>query len=130
MNYSKGKLVPLDPHIHFLVEFEALAYVPEAGEVVIGKVIDITKIGAFVRIGPLDGFIHISQVMDDFISFDEKNKILVGRNTKRTLKVGDIVRAKIISITKEQGIKIGLTMRQPGLGSLVWIEKEKKQKKK
>ncbi|MEM0481157.1 MAG: DNA-directed RNA polymerase [Candidatus Aenigmatarchaeota archaeon] len=130
LNYSRGKLLPLDPNIHFIVEFEALAFVPEIGEVVVGKVIDITKIGAFVRIGPLDGFIHISQVMDDFITFDEKNKILVGKNTKRTLKIGDVVRAKIISISKEQGIKIGLTMRQPGLGSLVWIEKEKRQKKK
>jgi DNA-directed RNA polymerase subunit E' len=129
-SFSQGRIIPLDPNIHFVVEFEALAYVPEIGEVVYGKVIEITKLGAFVRIGPLDGFVHLSQIMDDFISFDEKNKILFGKNTKKTLKVGDLVRAKIISISKEQGIKIGLTMRQPGLGSLIWIEKEKKEKAK
>lgn len=130
LNFSRGKIKPLDPYIHFIAEFEALAYIPEVGEIVTGKIIDISRIGAFVRIGPLDGFIHISQIMDDFISFDEKNKILVGKNSKKTLKVGDVVRARIISISKEQGIKIGLTMRQPGLGSFIWIEKEKKQKKK
>jgi len=129
-NFSRGKVMPLDPNVYFLVEFEALSYIPEIGEIVYGKVIEITKIGAFVRFGPLDGFVHLSQIMDDYISFDEKNKILFGKNTKKTLKIGDLVRAKIISIGKEQGIKVGLTMRQPGLGSLVWIEKEKKEKAK
>jgi DNA-directed RNA polymerase subunit E' len=129
-NFSQGKIVPLDPNVHFVVEFEALAYIPEIGEVVHGKVIEITKIGAFVRFGPFDGFVHLSQIMDDYISFDEKNKILFGKNTKKTLKIGDLVRAKIISVSKEQGVRIGLTMRQAGLGSLVWIEREKKEKAK
>jgi DNA-directed RNA polymerase subunit E' len=69
--------------------------------------------------------------MDDFVSFDNKSSVFLGKESKKTLKEGDLVRARIISISlgKEEN-KIGLTMRQPMLGSLTWIEEEKKKAKK
>jgi DNA-directed RNA polymerase subunit E' len=79
-----------------------------------------------VRIGPLDGLIHISQIMDDFVSFDSKNSVFLGKETRHTLKEGDLVRARIISASFGKENKIGLTMRQTGLGSIAWLDEEKK----
>ena len=96
-------------------------------------VVAILKFGAFVRFGPLDGLLHISQVMDDRVDIDETNQRLVGKDSGRYLAVGDIVRARVVSIDlnekNPQDSKIGLTMRQPGLGKLQWIEEDAKKHK-
>ena len=96
-------------------------------------VVEVLKFGAFVRFGPLDGLLHISQVMDDRVDIDESNQRLVGKDSGRFLAVGDIVRARVVSIDlnekNTQDSKIGLTMRQPGLGKLSWIEEDAKKHK-
>jgi DNA-directed RNA polymerase subunit E' len=127
---GEGKILPGDGSIHYPVSFKILTYFPELHEVVKGSVIDVTEFGVFVRIGPLDGMIHVSQIMDDFVSYDQKHSIFSGRESKRILKNNDIVRARIISISLGREYKIGITTRQPGMGVLGWIEKEKKEKKK
>jgi DNA-directed RNA polymerase subunit E' len=128
---GEGKIVPGNPGVFYDTTFGLLTFKPELHELVYGEVIDNTEFGSFVRIGPMDGLIHISQLMDDFVSFDNKNSVFLGKESKRTLKEGDIVKARVISISfgKEEN-KIGLTMRQPGLGSLTWIEEEKKKQRK
>ena len=90
-------------------------------EVVVGKIKDIADFGAFVSIGPIEGMVHISQAMDDYVSF-AKDKVLTGKETGRSLKVGDKVRARVIAVSYKDvsNPKIGLTMRQPGLGKLEW----------
>jgi DNA-directed RNA polymerase subunit E' len=96
--------------------------------VVEGTVVEILKFGAFVRFGPLDGLVHISQVMDDHIDVDIGNMRLVGKESKRDLKVGDRVRARIVSMSMNERSpresRIGLTMRQPGLGKIEWLDDE------
>jgi DNA-directed RNA polymerase subunit E' len=126
---GEGKIIPTDPGVHYQCKFKLLTFKPELHELVYGEVIDNTEFGSFVRIGAIDGLIHISQLMDDFVSFDSKNSVFLGKQTRRTLKEGDKVRARIISISFKEQQKIGLTMRQAGLGSLVWLEEEKKKKK-
>ncbi|HLC39615.1 MAG TPA: DNA-directed RNA polymerase [archaeon] len=125
---GEGKIVAGDPGVFYLTQFRLLTFKPELNELVNGEVIDNTEFGAFVRIGPMDGLVHISQLMDDFVSYDQKNSVFLGKESKRTLKEKDKVRARIISISFGRGEenKIGLTMRQPGLGTLQWIEDEKK----
>jgi len=129
---GEGKIVAGDPGVHYLTQFKLLTFKPELNELMCGEVIDNTEFGAFVRIGPMDGLVHISQLMDDFVSFDQKNSVFLGKESKRTLKEKDKVRARIISISFGRGEenKIGLTMRQPGLGTLQWIEDEKKKASK
>ena len=79
----------------------------------------------FIDMGIMKGMIHISQTMDDFVSFSKANSLL-GKASKRTLKQGDICLARIVAIShKGDSPKIGLTMRQPGLGKLEWIKEEK-----
>jgi len=62
--------------------------------------------------------------MDDYVSFDKKNSVFLGKQTKKTLKIGDKVLARIISISWKEQNKIGLTMRQQGLGALHWFKKK------
>ena len=128
-----GRIIPGDGATYHDVEFEALIYKPALHEVVTGKVSEIAHFGAFVKIGPIDGLVHVSQITDDYVSFNEKTGVLAAKETKRVLKEGDTVRARVVSVSLKPVItesKIGLTMRQPGLGKMEWIEEDKRKKKK
>lgn len=126
---GEGIIIPGDGASYYDTTFEIVTYRPELQELVAGKIKDIADFGAFLTLGPIDGMIHIGQTMDDFVSFS-KEKVLTGRDTKRVLKVGDICRARIIAVSFKDitNPKIGLTMRQPGLGKLEWIAEEDKPK--
>lgn len=130
-NIGEGVILPGDGAIYYPVDFEVLSYKPEQHELVKGEVIDVTEFGAFVNIGPLDGMVHMSQLLDDFVSYDMKNATFSGKKTKRVIKEGDFVKARVISISlAKNDYKIGLTMRQPHLGGLDWTEDDDKKKKK
>ena len=126
---GEGIIIAGDGASYYDVSFELLAYKPEMQEIVVGKIKDIAEFGAFINIGPIDGMIHISQTMDDFVSFS-KDKTLSGKETKRTLKVADICRARIIAVSFKDVLnpKLGLTMRQQGLGKLEWIKEDLEEK--
>ena len=129
---GEGIIIAGDGASYYDVKFELLTFKPELQEVVLGKIKDIAEFGAFINIGPIDGMIHISQTMDDFVSFS-KEKSLAGKESKRVLKVNDLCRARIIAVSFKDVLnpKLGLTMRQQGLGRLDWIkEAEEKPAKK
>src|SRR3989338_4957177 len=119
-----GKIIPGDGAAYYNTTFKALTYKPELQEVVDGEVIEIVEFGAFVRLGPLDGLVHVSQIADDFLNYDQKGSRFVGKASNKTLQEGDKVRARIVTISlkKAKENKIGLTMRQPGLGKFEWLE--------
>ena len=127
-----GRIVHGDGAVYQTVKFDQVVFKPRENEVVEGVVVEILKFGAFVRFGPLDGLLHISQVMDDRVDIDEANQRLVGKETGRFLAVGDVVKARVVSIDlnekNPQDSKIGLTMRQPGLGKIQWLEEDHKKK--
>ena len=122
---GEGVIIPGDGASYYNVAFELLTFKPEMQEIVIGKIKDIAEFGAFINIGPIDGMVHISQTMDDFVSFS-KDKTLSGKESKRALKVGDVCRARIIAISFKDVLnpKLGLTMRQQGLGRLDWVKED------
>ena len=97
----------------------------EFKEILLGRIKDIADFGAFMTIGPIEGMIHVSQTMDDFVSFS-KDKTLAGKETKKSLRIGDKCRARVIAVSYKDVMnpKIGLTMRQPSLGRLDWLEEE------
>jgi len=127
---GEGKIIMGDGASYHDVVFDAIFYKPELQEIIKGHVIEISEFGAFVRFGPMDGLVHVSQVTDDYINYDGKRGALLGKESNKVIGEGDDVRARIVAIslkgktTKET--KIGLTMRQVGLGKLEWIEAEKK----
>jgi len=126
---GEGVIIPGDGASYYDILFELLTFKPEMQEIMLGKIKDIAEFGAFINIGPIDGMIHISQTMDDFVSFS-KDKTLAGKDTKRILKIGDLCRSRIIAISFKDILnpKIGLTMRQQGLGKLDWIKEEIEEK--
>lgn len=127
-----GRVIPGDGASYHEVTFDVLSYKPEVNEVFEGEVSEIVEFGAFVRMGPVDGLVHLSQITNDFLSFDKKIPAFVGKQSKKILKKGDDVLAKISTVSMKSSIpeiKIGLTMRPEGLGKLEWVKEEAPAKK-
>ena len=122
-----GKIIPGDGATYHKVAFSLLAFYPVIQEVVEGDVVEIADFGAFVRIGPVDALLHVSQLMDDYISYDEKQGVLLGKESKRKLASGDHVRVRITAVSLGRAGssgKIGVTARQPFLGKLEWLRQD------
>jgi DNA-directed RNA polymerase subunit E' len=120
-----GKIIPGDGATFHKVTFSLLAFYPIIQEIVEGDVVEIADFGAFVRIGPVDALLHVSQLMDDYISYDEKQGVLLGKESKRKLITGDQVRVRITAVSLGRigsSGKIGVTARQPFLGKLDWLK--------
>jgi len=127
---SEGILIPGDGAAYYNSSFTLLTWKPELHELVYGVISEITSFGAFIDMGVMRGMIHISQTMEDYVSFSKTNT-LTGKATKKVLKQGDLCLARIVAIShKGEEPKIGLTMRQPGLGKLEWIKEEALRKEK
>ncbi|HUI39595.1 MAG TPA: DNA-directed RNA polymerase [Methanothrix sp.] len=123
---GEGHILAGDGSIYYEVAFDALVFKPEMQEIVEGEVVEIVKFGAFLSLGPFDGLLHVSQITNEYISYDEKNARLVSKESAKSLGEGDKVRARIIAVSlnekEPRESKIGLTMRQTGLGRLEWLE--------
>jgi DNA-directed RNA polymerase subunit E' len=121
-----GVIISGDGAAYYNSEFELLVWKPELHELVYGTVSEITNFGAFMQIGSARGMIHISQTMEDYVSLS-KSGTLSGKSSKRTLGKSDDCVARIVAISFKAGSpKIGLTMRQPGLGKVQWLDEDKK----
>jgi DNA-directed RNA polymerase subunit E' len=125
-----GIIIPGDGAAYYNSKFKLIVWKPELQELVFCTVEEITNFGAFINLGVMNGMIHISQTMDDYVSFSSSNSLL-GKDSKRVLKKKDTCLARIVAVSyKGDQPKIGLTMRQPGLGKLEWIKEEKQKSKK
>jgi DNA-directed RNA polymerase subunit E' len=129
LDVGEGRIIFGDGGVYYDASYEMLVFNPEQNELVEGEVIDLAEFGAFIRVGPVDGLAHVSQITEDFMNYS-KDGILTGKESKKTIKQGDKVRARIVTISTKQiqNAKVGLTMRQPGLGKLEWLEDAKKEK--
>ncbi|OKY78223.1 MAG: DNA-directed RNA polymerase subunit E'/Rpb7 [Candidatus Methanohalarchaeum thermophilum] len=128
---QEGKIVPSDAGVYYNAEFECINYKPQMQEIIEGEVVEVVDFGAFIGLGPMDALLHVSQITDDYVSHDEKNARLVGKESDFSLTEGDYVKARVIAVSlNEQNprdSKIGLTMRQPALHK---IDKEKAKESK
>jgi DNA-directed RNA polymerase subunit E' len=130
-NVGEGVIIQGDGAAYYDTEFKLVVFKPELHEVILGNITEITDFGAFLNMGPIDGMVHISQTMDDFVSFSKSN-VLSGKESKKVLKQNDLCRARIIAVSYKdiKDPKIGLTMRQGNMGNVKWFEDEKKEKNK
>ena len=129
-----GHILAGDGGVYYDTTFDALVFTPVMQEVIEGSVVEIVEFGAFVGIGPMDGLLHISQITDEYIYYDEKNSRLVTKDSGRSINVGDRLRTRIVAVSlnerEPRDSKIGLTMRQPALGKIEWIEEDRIAKEK
>ncbi|MBV0925523.1 MULTISPECIES: DNA-directed RNA polymerase [Haloarcula] len=127
-----GAVLPNKPGVYYEVEFDALTFDPQMQEVVDGEVVEVVNFGAFVGIGPVDGLLHVSQISDEYLAYDEENQQLASRESNRTLGVGDAVRARIVTKSIDErnprDSKIGLTAKQVGLGKHGWLQEEREKR--
>ena len=125
MEVKEGIIIPGDGAAYYESTFKLIVFKPELQELIYGTIEEITNFGAFMSMGPIRGMIHISQTMDDFVSYSDTG-VLTGKDGKKVLAQGDKCVARIVAISyKGEEPKIGLTMRQPGLGKLDWVKEEK-----
>lgn len=128
-----GIVIHGDGGMYQKVEFEALAFNPVLQEVLDAVICEIVEFGAFCHIGPMDALIHMSQIMNDYVEVDVDSERISGKENKKTLKVGDSIRARIVAVSinelSARESKIGLTMRQAGLGSHEWIHEDESEEK-
>jgi len=120
-----GKIIPGDGATYHKTVFSIITFFPKIQEIVEGEVVEIADFGAFVRVGPIDALLHVSQLLDDYISYDEKQGVLMGKETRRKLATGDPVRVRVTAVSLARGGgsgKVGVTARQPFLGKLEWIK--------
>jgi len=130
LEVGDGIIIPGDGAAYYNSRFKLIVWKPELQELVFGIVEEITNFGAFMNLGVMKGMIHISQTMDDYVSFSTSGSLL-GKDSKKVLKKGDTCLARVVALSYKGDMpKIGLTMRQPGLGKLEWIKEEKKKFKK
>ena len=129
---GEGAVLPNKPGVYYEAEFDALTFDPQMQEVVDGEIVEVVSFGAFVGIGPVDGLLHVSQISDEYLAFDEENQQLASRESNRTLTVGDAVRARIVTKSIDErnprDSKIGLTAKQVGLGKHGWLKAEREER--
>jgi len=124
LKVGEGVIIPGDGAAYYNSTFTLLVWKPELHEIIYGIISEITNFGAFIDMGCMRGMIHISQTMEDYVSFSKTNT-LTGKSSKKVLKSGDLCFARIVAIShKGEEPKIGLTMRQPGLGKLEWVKED------
>ncbi len=116
----EGLIIPGDGATYHDTRASLITFYPVTNEVVEGEVIDVKRIGLFVNIGPIDAFIHISQITDDRMVYDDVRPALVGEETKLVITKGDVVRGRIVNVAMAAPatIRVGMTLRQPKLGKI------------
>jgi DNA-directed RNA polymerase subunit E' len=133
LEVGEGELVPGDGGVYYDVKFEAMVLRLALQEVIEGIVVETTSFGAFVSLGPIDAMLHVSQISDEYINYDEKNARLICQESKRYIGVGDLVRVRVVTLSlnerEPRDSKIGLTMRQAGLGTALWLEEDMNKEK-
>lgn len=129
-----GHILAGDGAVYYDATFDAIVFKLELQEIIEGSVVEIVEFGSFIGIGPMDGLVHVSQITDEYISFDSKNARLVTKESNRSLSEGDHVRARVVALSinerEPRDSKIGLTMRQPALGRIEWIKENMEAKDK
>lgn len=66
-----------------------------------GKIINIDSSGVIVEVNNIIGHVNFSDIKKDSYKFNKENFTLFGKKTKQTLKIGDNVRIKVLSASKE-----------------------------
>jgi len=124
-----GKILPSDGATYHNVNFKILTYLPKLQEVVEGEVVEITDFGAFIRIGPTDALLHLSQITDEYLNSDVRQGLITAQQSSRTINIGTRMRVRVTALSLARGSsmgKIGVTCRQPFLGAIDWIEEDLK----
>ncbi|WP_425640536.1 ribonuclease R [Acetilactobacillus jinshanensis] len=83
------------------------------GEVFNATVSSVMKFGMFIQLpNTIEGLVHISRMNDDFYKYVDKYMALVGVHTRRTYRIGQTVKVKVIHVDVDQS-QIDFTVVDP-----------------
>ena len=70
------------------------------GEEFKGLIITVQSYGLFVELPKLfiEGLVHVSTLNDDWYEYRSRQNLLIGRKSKNTFRVGDLIDIKIIKV--------------------------------
>ena len=75
------------------------------GEEFTGMISGVQPFGMFVQLpNMIEGLVHISDIPGDYYIYDEKSMSLIGQKSKQRYRVGNIVKVKVISASKEESL--------------------------
>jgi len=87
-----------------IVELKKLQFMQgKIGQEFDGFIAGVTGFGCFVELTEVfvEGLVHISTLLDDLYSFDEKNHALVGRRSGKVLRIGDPARVRVVAVNPQ-----------------------------
>jgi len=71
------------------------------GEEYEGVVSSVTNFGIFVELeSTVEGLVRFENMGKDYFTYDEQKRMLIGEITKKTYKIGDIVKIRVIEANK------------------------------
>ena len=74
-----GKIIPGDGATYHPVQFKLLSFLPKLHEIVEGEIVEITDFGAFIRVGPTDALLHLSQITDEYLNSDVRQGLITAK---------------------------------------------------
>ncbi|MGE5405808.1 MAG: ribonuclease R [Candidatus Saccharibacteria bacterium] len=74
------------------------------GEYFSGVISGILAFGFFVELeNTVEGLVHISALHDDYYLYDDRQMILVGKNTRKIYRIGDPVEVELVKVNVDEG---------------------------
>ena len=85
------------------VEMKKVEYMKDfVGDIFEGIISGVTGFGFFVRLAnSVEGLVHISTLTDDFYHFMQETYTLWGENTRRSFRLGERVKVKLVRVDLE-----------------------------
>lgn len=75
------------------------------GEIYNGTISTVTNFGFFVELDNLvEGLVHVNTLKGDYFNYVPELLSLIGKNSKKTYRVGDKVKIKVINASKETAL--------------------------
>ncbi len=122
---GRGRIIHGDGAIYQNVKFKAVLFHLDTNEIVDGAVSEVLEFGAFVQMGPLEGLLHKSQILEEPVNINQNEGKIIGSRSGSTLSMTNPVRSRVVTLSLNphdpRSSKSGLTCKQPGLGAHDWI---------
>lgn len=97
---SKRERVAVDAEREMVDRLKVRFMEDKVGEVFDGIISGVTSFGIFVELIDqfISGAVAITDLKDDYYGLDEKHHRLIGKGTRKTYQIGDLIRVRVKSV--------------------------------
>lgn len=90
-----GEIKLRDPRVYFNVLLDTVIYRPVRGEVVLGKVENLTDSSVYLNLGCFDAILPINQIGEGRYRYIAKSDVVRGIRTREVIRKGEWIRAVV-----------------------------------